>query len=87
MATSSPCRHPQIPILLVDNRWYSLFTYERVILVVALILNMANVLAFTRCDKDQKRKWATGAAVGALSGGTGGIGGRIVGAVVGRFFR
>ena len=57
------------------------------ILVVALILNMANVLAFTRCDKDQKRKWATGAAVGALSAGTGGIGGRIVGAVMGRFFR
>ena len=58
-------------------------TYE----VVALILNMANVLAFTRCDKDQKRKWATGAAVGALSGGTGGIGGRVLGAVMGRFFR
>jgi Eukaryotic protein of unknown function (DUF846) len=54
--------------------------------VVALILNMANVLAFTRCDKDQKRKWATGAAVGALSSGTGGFGGRIIGAVVGRFF-
>lgn len=47
---------------------------------------MANVLAFTRCDKDQKRKWATGAAVGALSGGTGGIGRRIIGAVAGRFF-
>lgn len=55
--------------------------------VVALILNMANVLAFTRCDKDQKRKWATSAAVGALSGGTGGFGGRIVGAVMGRFFQ
>jgi len=54
---------------------------------VALILNMANVLAFTRCDKDQKRKWATGAAVGVLSGGTGGIGGRVLGAVMGRFFR
>jgi hypothetical protein len=54
---------------------------------VALILNMANVLAFTRCDKDQKRKWATSAAVGALSSGTGGIGGRIVGAVMGRVFR
>jgi hypothetical protein len=56
------------------------------IVVVALILNMANVLAFTRCDKDQKRKWATGAAVGVLSGGTGGIAGRIVSSVVGRFF-
>lgn len=55
--------------------------------MVALILNMANVLAFTRCDKDQKRKWATGAAVGALSGGTGGIAGRVFGAVAGRFFR
>jgi hypothetical protein len=55
-------------------------------IVVALILNMANVLAFTRCDKDQKRKWATGAAVGALSSGTGGFGGRIMKAVVGRFF-
>ena len=54
--------------------------------VVALILNMANVLAFTRCDKDQKRKWATGAAVGALSGGTSGITSRIAGAVMGRFF-
>lgn len=56
-------------------------------IVVALILNMANVLAFTRCDKDQKRKWATNAAVGALSSGTGGFGGRIMGAVMGRFFR
>ena len=56
-------------------------------IVVALILNMANVLAFTRCDKDQKRKWATGAAVGALSGGTSGIAGRIAGVVMGRFFR
>jgi len=55
--------------------------------VVALILNMANVLAFTRCDKDQKRKWATGAAVGALSGGTGGIAGRLAGALMGRFFK
>ena len=54
--------------------------------MVALILNMANVLAFTRCDKDQKRKWATGAAVGALSGGTSGIAGRLAGAVMGRFF-
>jgi hypothetical protein len=56
------------------------------IIVVALILNMANVLAFTRCDKDQKRKWATGAAVGVLSGGTSGIAGRVAGAVMGRFF-
>jgi len=47
---------------------------------------MANVLAFTRCDKDQKRKWATGAAVGVLSGGTTGILGRVTGAVIGRFF-
>lgn len=57
------------------------------IVAVALVLNMANVLAFTRCDKDQKRKWATNAAVGALSGGTGGIGGRIAGFLMGRFFR
>jgi Eukaryotic protein of unknown function (DUF846) len=55
-------------------------------LVVALILNMANVLAFTRCDKDQKRKWATGAAAGVLTSGYSGFGGRIVGAVLGRFF-
>lgn len=54
--------------------------------VVALVLNMANVLAFTRCDKDQKRKWATGAAAGVLSSGYGGFGGRIASAVVGRFF-
>jgi hypothetical protein len=53
---------------------------------VALILNMANVLAFTRCDKDQKKKWATGAAAGVLSSGYGGFGGRIIGSVVGRFF-
>jgi hypothetical protein len=56
------------------------------LVVVALILNMANVLAFTRCDKDQKRKWATGAAVGVLSGGTTGILGRLAGSAMGRFF-
>jgi hypothetical protein len=61
--------------------------FPGLMIVVALILNMANVLAFTRCDKDQKRKWATGAAVGALSGGTSGIAGRIAGVVMGRFFR
>jgi hypothetical protein len=48
---------------------------------------VSSVLAFTRCDKDQKRKWATGAVVGALSGGTGGIAGRLAGVVMGRFFR
>ena len=71
---------PQIPRACLSLR-------TLVTVVVALILNMANVLAFTRCDKDQKRKWATGAAVGALSGGTGGFAGRIAGAMMGRFFR
>src|SRR5579859_4589138 len=102
MASPRPCRNSQIPVLLVNHRWYpplspspfirySMMCWfwggEMLMVVVALILNMANVLAFTRCDKDQKRKWATGAAVGALSGGTGGIAGRIAGAVMGRFFR
>lgn len=67
--------------------FYTLLLVRRLtVSVVALILNMANVLAFTRCDKDQKRKWATGAAAGVLSSGYGGFGGRIAGAVVGRIF-
>jgi hypothetical protein len=85
MASTSSSSNPQIPILLAHYRWY-VSCVLCLNLVVALILNMANVLAFTRCDKDQKRKWATGAAVGALSGGTGGFAGRIVSSVVGRFF-
>ena len=87
MVTPSASRNSQIPVLLVNYRRYIYPLLSSLMLVVALILNMANVLAFTRCDKDQKRKWATGAAVGALSGGTGGIMGRIAGAVTGRFFR
>jgi hypothetical protein len=91
MAIACPCCSPQIPIYVADHCRYapSLPPCLRNVLriVVALILNMANVLAFTRCDKDQKRKWATNAAVGALSSGTGGFGGRIMGAVMGRFFR
>jgi hypothetical protein len=92
MASPRPRRNPQIPILLVNYRWYQPPPFPRLccmllMIAVALILNMANVLAFTRCDKDQKRKWATGAAVGALSGGTGGIAGRLAGVVMGRFFR
>jgi hypothetical protein len=86
MVTAGFSRHPQIPVLLVNHRWYVVL-FSGLMIVVALILNMANVLAFTRCDKDQKRKWATGAAVGALSGGTSGIAGRIAGVVMGRFFR
>ncbi|KAG0166590.1 Golgi apparatus membrane protein TVP23 A, partial [Apophysomyces sp. BC1034] len=37
-----------------------------VIVAVALILNMANVIGYTQCDKDAKRKWAGTAAQSAL---------------------
>jgi hypothetical protein len=87
MASPRFGRRLPIPILLADHRWYVLVFLWLLMIAVALVLNMANVLAFTRCDKDQKRKWATSAAVGALSGGTGGIGGRIMGFLMGRFFR
>ena len=67
-----------------------------------MVLNLANVLAFTRysvfsyygtfpknvsrCDKDAKRKWASGAAAGMLSGSAGsGIARRVGGMVLSVF--
>lgn len=57
------------------------------LVLIAIILNLANVVAFTRCDKDAKRKEATnlaGGMIGALGGVS--ITQRIFGGVLGRFF-
>jgi hypothetical protein len=59
-----------------------------VIVVVAIILNMANVVGYTQCDKDAKRKWATGmaaqSAFGSLTGGAGFVG-KAVSSGLGKF--
>ncbi|CAG8485484.1 2010_t:CDS:2, partial [Paraglomus brasilianum] len=44
------------------------------IVVVALTLNIANVIGYTQCDKDAKRKWASGLAARAASSNSGVIG-------------
>jgi hypothetical protein len=42
-----------------------------VIVVVAIILNMANVYGYTQCDRDAKKRWATGMAARSALGSFG----------------
>ncbi|KAG9289165.1 hypothetical protein G9A89_022474 [Geosiphon pyriformis] len=44
-----------LSLIRFDTKWL-------LIVAVALTLNFANVLGYTQCDKDAKRKWATGFA-------------------------
>ncbi|CAG8548860.1 17379_t:CDS:2 [Cetraspora pellucida] len=55
------------------------------IVAVAITLNLANVVGYTQCDKDAKRKWATGFAARA-AGSNPGLAGRLFSAGLGRFF-
>jgi len=58
------------------------------IIAVALALNIPNVYAYTQCDADAKRRWATGLATNAVmgSGGVTGFMGRMVSQGVGSLF-
>ncbi|CAG8726939.1 32496_t:CDS:2 [Gigaspora margarita] len=55
------------------------------IVAVAITLNLANVIGYTQCDKDAKRKWATGFAARAAASNPS-IAGRLFSAGLGRFF-
>jgi len=66
-----------------------IFSPEWLLLIaVALVLNIANVYAYTQCDADAKRRWATGLATNAVLGGGGvtGFMGRMVSQGVGSLF-
>ncbi|CAG8449300.1 10373_t:CDS:2 [Ambispora leptoticha] len=55
------------------------------IVAVALVLNFANVLGYTQCDKDAKKKWATGFAARAATGNAG-LAGKLFSASFGKIF-
>ncbi|CAG8650522.1 1041_t:CDS:2 [Racocetra persica] len=55
------------------------------IVAVAITLNLANVIGYTQCDKDAKRKWATGFAARAATSNPS-LAGRLFSAGLGRFF-
>ncbi|KAF7722286.1 Golgi apparatus membrane protein TVP23 A [Apophysomyces ossiformis] len=60
-----------------------------VIVAVAIVLNMANVIGYTQCDKDAKRKWAGNAAqsaLGTLGGNATGLVGKVFSSGLGKFF-
>lgn len=54
------------------------------IVAVAITLNTANVIGYTQCDKDAKRKWASGFAARAATANSGLVG-RLFSAGIGRF--
>ncbi|KAI9026457.1 hypothetical protein CLU79DRAFT_741832 [Phycomyces nitens] len=81
------------PVLWVLLAFTALITVKAswlVIVAVALILNVANVYGYTQCDKDAKRKWATGmaaqSALGSLGSGASGFIGKAVTSGLGNFF-
>ncbi|CAJ0752037.1 6567_t:CDS:2 [Entrophospora sp. SA101] len=55
------------------------------IVAVALVLNTANVIGYTQCDKDAKRRWASNLAARAASENPSLVG-RLFSAGVGKFF-
>ncbi|RGB32416.1 hypothetical protein C1646_670166 [Rhizophagus diaphanus] len=55
-----------------------------IIVAIAITLNMANVVGYTQCDKDAKKKWATGFAARAATNPN--MFGRLFSAGIGRFF-
>lgn len=61
-----------------------------IIVGVALALNMANVYGYTQCDKDAKKRWATGmatrSALGSLSSGASGLVGKAFTSGIGKVF-
>ncbi len=79
-----------VPVIWFGFAFIAILKFEFVWLtinLVAIVLNMANVMAFTRCDKDAKRKWATGAAANVLQSSSGsGLLRRAAGSAFSRFF-
>ncbi|ORX62672.1 DUF846-domain-containing protein [Hesseltinella vesiculosa] len=80
------------PVLWILFALSCIFTFKftwLVIVVVAIVLNMANVVGYTQCDKDAKRKWASNmtaqAAFGSLTGSAGLVG-KAVSSGLGKFF-
>ncbi|CAG8439068.1 1097_t:CDS:2 [Acaulospora morrowiae] len=64
----------------------SLFEPKWLLIVgVAITLNLANVIGYTQCDKDAKKKWATGLAARAATANSG-IAGRLFSAGLGKIF-
>ncbi|RIA97651.1 hypothetical protein C1645_686719 [Glomus cerebriforme] len=55
------------------------------IVAVAITLNVANVVGYTQCDKDAKKKWATDIAARAATANPS-MAGRLFSAGLGRFF-
>ncbi|CAG8445659.1 1898_t:CDS:2 [Ambispora gerdemannii] len=64
---------------IFNAKWFLL-------IVVALVLNFANVLGYTQCDKDAKKKWATGFAARAATGNAG-FAGKLFSASLGKMFK
>jgi len=62
---------------LFDPKWL-------LIVAVALTLNAANVVGYTQCDKDAKKKWATSFAASAATANPSLVG-RLFSAGLGRF--
>ncbi|KAI8142452.1 hypothetical protein BJV82DRAFT_614950 [Fennellomyces sp. T-0311] len=81
------------PVLWALLALTCIFTFKAswlVIVVVAIILNVANVYGYTQCDKDAKKKWATGiatqTALGSLGSSATGFVGRAVGSGISQLF-
>ncbi|ORY95816.1 hypothetical protein BCR43DRAFT_459733 [Syncephalastrum racemosum] len=81
---------PVLWILLALTCIFTLKISWLVIVVVAIILNVANVYGYTQCDKDAKKKWASGiaaqTALGSLGSTATGFVGKAVGSGLGQFF-
>ncbi|OLL26485.1 Golgi apparatus membrane protein tvp23 [Neolecta irregularis DAH-3] len=77
-----------VPVIWLVFALVAMIKFEFIwltLVVIALTLNMANVVAFTRCDRDTKQKWATGFAASVFSR-SGGLTGKVFGGLAGRLF-
>ncbi|KAI7870560.1 FAM18B, partial [Spinellus fusiger] len=81
---------PVLWILLALTALFTLKASWLVIVVVAVVLNVANVYGYTQCDKDAKKKWATGmathTALGSLGSSATGLIGKAVTSGLGSVF-
>ncbi|KAI9317240.1 hypothetical protein BX666DRAFT_1943705 [Dichotomocladium elegans] len=74
------------PVLWALLALTCIFTFKvswLVIVVMAIVLNVANVYGYSQCDKDAKRKWATGIAAQTAFGSLGSTATGFVGRAVG----
>ena len=55
--------------------------HAQLIVIVALTLNTANVMGYTKCDKDARKRQAAAASPGTSAGQEGGIFGQAAGAL------